>query len=75
MVCKGYGKKPVTVYHCGEHTCSIIRAPGKNVQHIEQLVRDNPNIKPSEIQSVSVVSAFRQQLNCDEVSIICIQNE
>ena len=62
-----YGKKSVTVYHCGEHTCPIIRATDKNVQDIEQLVRDNPNIKPSEIQSVSVISAFRQQLDWNEV--------
>ena len=49
-----FGKKSLTVYHCGEHTCPIIRATGKNMQHVEQLVRDNPNIKPSEIQSACV---------------------
>ena len=32
-----------------------------------QLVQDNPNIKLSEIQSVSVISAFRQQVDWDEV--------
>ena len=37
------------------------------MQHVEQLVRNNPNIKPSEIQSVCVISAFRQQLDWDEV--------
>ena len=62
-----YGKKSVTVYHCGEHTCPIMRATGKNMQHVEQLVRDNPNIKPSEIQSACVILAFRQQLDWDEV--------
>ena len=59
-----YRKKSVTVYHCGEHTCPIIRA---TMQHVEQLVRDNPNIKPSKIQSACVTSAFRQQLDLDEV--------
>ena len=62
-----YGKRSVTVYHCGEHTCPVIKGTGKNAQHIEQLVRDNPNIKPSEIQSACVLSAFRQELDWNEV--------
>ena len=49
------------------NTCPIIRATGKNVQYVEQLVRNNPNIKPSEIQSACVISAFRQKLDWDEV--------
>jgi len=55
------------VYHCGEHTCPVIKSTGKNAQHIEQLVRDNPNIKPSEIQSACILSAFQQELDWNEV--------
>ena len=31
------------------------------------VVRDNPNTKPSEIQPVSIISAFRKQLDWHEV--------
>ena len=42
-----YGKKSVTVYHYGEHSCPVIKKPKKGVECIEQLVENNPNIKPS----------------------------
>ena len=35
----------------------------KDSKNVEQLVRNNPNIKPSEVQSVFVLSAFHQQLD------------
>ena len=63
-----YRKSKVTVYHVGEHTCfitSILKK--KDVKTVEQLVRNNPNIKPSEVQSVFVLSAFQQQMNWAKV--------
>ena len=62
-----YGNKSVTVYHCGEHSCPVVKNIEKNVERIKQLVEKNPNIKPSEIQSTFVLSAFRQQLDWSEV--------
>lgn len=39
----------------------------KDTNTVEQLVRDNPNIKPSEIQSTFVLSAFQREMDWDEV--------
>ena len=57
----------MTVYHYGEHTCPVVKNVEKNVERVEQLVENNPNIKPSEIQSACVLSAFRKQLDWSEV--------
>ena len=63
-----YGKNKVTVYHVGEHTCPVTSIQKKkDIKTIEQLVRDNPNIKPSEIQSTFVHSAFQREMDWDEV--------
>ena len=63
-----YGKNKVTVYHVGEHTCPVTSIQKKkDIKTIEQLVRDNPNIKPSEIQSTFVRSAFQREMDWDEV--------
>ena len=45
-----YGKNKVTVYHVGEHTCPVTSIQKKkDIKTVEELVWDNPNIKPSEI--------------------------
>ena len=63
-----YGKNDVTVYHVGEHTCPVTSIQKKkDITTVEQLVRDNPNIKPPEIQSTSVLSAFQREIDWDEV--------
>ena len=63
-----YRKNKVIVYHMGVHTCPVSQPPTKkDTKTIEQLVRTNPNIKPSEVQSAFVLSAFQQQLSWDEV--------
>lgn len=59
-----YGKTKVTVYHIGQHTCPITPiSKKKDVKSVEQLVRNNPNIKPSEVQSAFVLTAFQQQMD------------
>ena len=59
-----FAKKKVTVYHIGQHTCPITSTiEKKDVKSIEQLVRNNPNIKPSEVQSAIVLNAFQQQMD------------
>ena len=63
-----YGTNKVTVYHSGEHTCPITPVcVKKDVKSVEELVRNNPNIKPSEIQSAFVISAFQKQMDWDTV--------
>ena len=59
-----FAKKKVTVYHIGQHTCPITSTiEKKDVKSIEQLVRNNPNIKPSEVQSAIVLNAFQQRMD------------
>ena len=63
-----YGTNKVTVCHSGEHTCTITPVcVKKDVKSVEELVRNNPNIKPSEIQSAFVISAFQKQMDWDTV--------
>ena len=59
-----FAKDKVTIYHIGEHTCPITStAEKKDVESIEQLVRNNPNIKPTEVQSAIILTAFQQQMD------------
>ena len=62
-----YGKSTIKVYHCGVHTCPVIKKVAKNKNQIAQLVNDNPNIKPSQVQSACVLSAFRQMADWGSV--------
>lgn len=59
-----YRSKAVTVYHVGNHTCPVNDSlRKKDVMSIEQIIRNQPNIKPSEVQSAFVMSAFQQQMD------------
>ena len=62
-----YGKRKVKVFHHGSHTCQSIVKTTRNVQKIKELVKNNPNIKPAEIQSTIVLSAFRNQMDWQTV--------
>ena len=56
-----YRSKAVTVYHIGNHTCPVNDSlRKKDVMSIEQIRRNQPNIKPFEVQSAFVMSAFQQ---------------
>lgn len=55
-----YEKKGVTVFHYGFHTCPVSSYVTKNKEEIANIIKENPNIKPSEIQSARVLSAFRR---------------
>jgi hypothetical protein len=48
------------VYHYGIHTCPTNKTVVKDREEMSQLIRSNPQIKPSEIQSARVLSAFRE---------------
>ena len=45
------------MYHYGRHTCPVILKS----KSVDQSLRNNPNIKPTEVQSVFVLSAFQEQ--------------
>ena len=62
-----YGKRKVRVFHQGNHTCKPIVKTTRNVQKIKELVKNNPNIKPAEIQSTIVLSGFRNQMDWQTV--------
>ena len=63
-----YVKNNVTVYHVRQHTFAVTSTQKKkDIKTVEQLVRDNPNIKPSEIQSTFLLSAFQREMDWDEV--------
>lgn len=63
-----YRNKSVTVYHIGNHTCPVNDSlRKKDVTSIEQIIRNQPNIKPSEVQSAFVMSAFQQQMDWNAV--------
>ena len=63
-----YKGKGVRVYHYGTHTCPVISKKKKTAsKDVEQLVRNNSNIKPSEVQSVFVLSAFQEQTDWRDV--------
>lgn len=56
-----YREQSVKVYHCGKHTCPVIKSKAKNKEYVQKLLNDNPKIKPAELQSACILSAFRQQ--------------
>jgi len=62
-----YADGGVIVFHYGIHTCPAITRRKKDNTIVKQLVRDNPNIKPSEVLSVFVLSAFHQNLDWADV--------
>ena len=53
------GKKNITVFHCGEHTCPIQEKASKPTERVEDILRKNPERKPSQVQSAFVLSALR----------------
>lgn len=53
-----YKNNTVKVYHYGIHSCPLTaKGIHRNKEHIEQLIKNNPKIKPSDIQS-SVITEF-----------------
>ena len=56
-----YGLSFTKIFYCGNHTCPVIKPLRKNKDQVRQLIKDNPKIKPSEIQSACIMSAFREK--------------
>ena len=60
-------KNKVTVYHVRKHACPVTSIQKKkDIKTVEQLVRDNPNINLSQIQSTFLLSAFQREMDWDE---------
>ena len=57
----------VKIYHYGNHTCPVITPKNKNTVEISQILKRNPSIKPSEIQSSCILSAFRERSDWQKV--------
>lgn len=55
------------VYHCGQHTCPVIKPLAKNKDKVRQLLDDNSNVKPVELQSACIMSSLRQQSDWRDV--------
>ena len=50
------------------NTCALpLKKVAKSVEHVEQLVKNNPNMKPPKIQSACILLAVRKQLNWNQV--------
>lgn len=60
-------KRSVLVFHYGFHTCPVSSYVTKNKEEIEKIIKENPNIKPSEMQSARVLSAFQKGEDCQSV--------
>lgn len=60
-------KNSVKVYYSGIHTCQASLKTSGNLDKIKQIVKNNPTIKPTEVQSSILVSAFREQLDWQTV--------
>ena len=56
-----YGPSFTKIFYCGNHTCPVIKPLRKNKDQVRQLIKDKPKIKPSEIQSACITSAFRKK--------------
>lgn len=58
----------VTVYHIGTHSCPVYQESTKiEAKLIEEIVQNQPDIKPSEIQSTFILNAFQKRMEWDEV--------
>ena len=57
-----YKGKAVRVYHYGTHTSPVISKKKKTAsKDVEQLVRNNPNVKPSEVQVLKYFQRFKSR--------------
>ncbi len=57
----------VKVYHYGQHTCPVIQPTTKDKEEVSKILKQNPKIKPSEIQSSCILSAFREGADWQKV--------
>lgn len=63
-----YGSNSTKIFHCGNHTCQVLMKTSGNMAKVKELIRNNPKIKPMEVQSSIILSAFRENLEWDTVA-------
>lgn len=49
----------ILVYHCGIHTCPVNEKSAKPTEKVKNILRNNSDIKPAQVQSAVVLSALR----------------
>ena len=60
--------KTLKVFHCGSHSCPVIaRKEDKPVEDVQDLLRKDPSLKPSQVQSALLVSTLRSGKSWDEM--------
>ena len=57
-----YGSKSVKIFHCGNHICQVSMKTSGNMTKVKELIKNNPKIKPAEVQSSIILSAFQENL-------------
>lgn len=61
------GSKGVKIFHCGTHSCPVLKNQAKPKEKVKEMIKNNPNLKPAEIQSAFVLSSLRCEENWDKV--------
>ena len=54
-------KTTVRIYHAGTHTCPVIQLTQRPKEKVERLFRENPDLKPSQVQSTAILHDIRQR--------------
>ena len=60
--------KTLKVFHCGSHSCPVIaRKEDKPVEDVQDLLRKDPSLKPTQVQSALLVSTLRSGKSWEEI--------
>lgn len=60
-------KNSVRVYHFGTHTCAVVPPSERQKEKVERMFRENPDMKPSQVQSTAILHDIRQRKPWEEV--------
>ena len=60
-------KNSVRVYHFGTHTCAVVPPSERQREKVERMFRENPDMKPSQVQSTAILHDIRQRKPWEEV--------
>ena len=60
-------KNSVRVYHFGTHMCAVVPPSQRQKEKVERIFRENPDMKPSQVQSTAILHNIRQRKPWEEV--------
>lgn len=60
-------KTSVRVYHYGTHTCPAVPPSQRPKEKVERIFRENPDMKPSQVQSTAILHDIRQRKPWEDV--------